>query len=954
MTSKAIGFLNFKFKADLSNFDKGMMRASKKLKRFGKSVKKAGKSLSMGLTLPIVALGGAALKTFADFEQSMLKVKAVSGATEAEFKTLTDSAKLLGSTTMFTASQVADLQFELSKLGFTPEEINKATASILALAQATSTELGEAANTVAVALNSYNLSADQSARISDIMALASSSAAIDMEKFGAALPKVAATARISGDSFETMTAKLQVLADSGMEGARMGTQLKIMYSELASKGMTWDGAMGKIQKSSNKLATAQKIFGKNAANAAIILSESTEKLNEYEDANYGAIGTSQQLAEIMDSGVAGAFRRMQSQLEGVAIDIGALLVPAFNKINGYLSSAINWFNGLGDASKSLIVTVALFAAALGPILFIFGQMTIAVSALIPVLTSLKATMMANPYLLAAAAIIGVAVAIDQMTKSTSTLINTKKALEGIEKKAADAIAPQLTNIKRLVAVYDSENTTLDDKKRALNKLKKLYPKYYKDIDESTYSTGKLKQSTEQLTMSLMKKARLLAFSEGINKITADIVQLELTGKSTDLSWMEEISGSRNTIYGNWMRGNINEETESDLIKAKKMLALYTKEFETLSAELGEDVLPEIKRVTHYTSDLDEEIEDLTDDVDKLAKTDFELFGVPSIDAVKDYFTQSKNLEKENLLSGVIDQKEFDKRMFQDKISHLEQVKSIYEQFGESTTKIDEEILDAKLAGYHKEEKALKKVKNKSQELLEIIKDRIKKVFGENADLGDLSKNLQKMLDGALGIFDAFNKKMRIKAENEKKIKADALDEEYERQKAAIENSGRSEEQKAKMMEDLDKKTQAARTALEEETEKKLAKIKKREAMRNKAMAIVDAIINTATAVTKVLGQAGLFGIPMAAIVGAMGAIQIGIIASTPLPLAEGGIISGPTQALIGEYPGAGSNPEVVAPLDKLKSMIGGGNQHITVSGKLIGNDIFLSNSITGVNRQRTT
>ena len=41
-------------------------------------------------------------------------------------------------------------------------------------------------------------------------------------------------------------------------------------------------------------------------------------------------------------------------------------------------------------------------------------------------------------------------------------------------------------------------------------------------------------------------------------------------------------------------------------------------------------------------------------------------------------------------------------------------------------------------------------------------------------------------------------------------------------------------------------------------------------------------------------------------------------------MASGGIVSGPTTALIGEYPGARSNPEVVAPLSKLKSMIGGG------------------------------
>ena len=70
--------------------------------------------------------------------------------------------------------------------------------------------------------------------------------------------------------------------------------------------------------------------------------------------------------------------------------------------------------------------------------------------------------------------------------------------------------------------------------------------------------------------------------------------------------------------------------------------------------------------------------------------------------------------------------------------------------------------------------------------------------------------------------------------------------------------------------------------------------------------------------------------------------------------AEGGMVTGPTTALVGEGIGTSiSNPEVIAPLDKLKSMIGGGNQHITVTGKLIGNDIFLSNAKTGVDRLRT-
>jgi hypothetical protein len=55
--------------------------------------------------------------------------------------------------------------------------------------------------------------------------------------------------------------------------------------------------------------------------------------------------------------------------------------------------------------------------------------------------------------------------------------------------------------------------------------------------------------------------------------------------------------------------------------------------------------------------------------------------------------------------------------------------------------------------------------------------------------------------------------------------------------------------------------------------------------------------------------------------------------------ANGGIISGPTMGLMGEYPGAKSNPEVVAPLDKLKDMLGGGGGGTFV---LRGQDLLLS------------
>ena len=70
--------------------------------------------------------------------------------------------------------------------------------------------------------------------------------------------------------------------------------------------------------------------------------------------------------------------------------------------------------------------------------------------------------------------------------------------------------------------------------------------------------------------------------------------------------------------------------------------------------------------------------------------------------------------------------------------------------------------------------------------------------------------------------------------------------------------------------------------------------------------------------------------------------------------ADGGIVSGPTAALVGEYAGARTNPEVIAPLDKLQSMIqGSGGGNVTVTGRISGSDILLSSERSNLDRTRT-
>ena len=96
----------------------------------------------------------------------------------------------------------------------------------------------------------------------------------------------------------------------------------------------------------------------------------------------------------------------------------------------------------------------------------------------------------------------------------------------------------------------------------------------------------------------------------------------------------------------------------------------------------------------------------------------------------------------------------------------------------------------------------------------------------------------------------------------------------------------------------------------------------------------------ATETAKSFGPAAAFVLP-ALIAGATA-----LISGTFAKFADGGIVSGPTMGLVGEYPGARSNPEVIAPLNKLQGMIGGvgggGNVNVTGSVRVDGQDLLIA------------
>ena len=78
------------------------------LKNLGQGVSSVGKALTAGLTLPIVGVGVASVKTASDFQGAMQEVSAISGATGKDLDSLSNLAKEMGSTTKFSASESAE------------------------------------------------------------------------------------------------------------------------------------------------------------------------------------------------------------------------------------------------------------------------------------------------------------------------------------------------------------------------------------------------------------------------------------------------------------------------------------------------------------------------------------------------------------------------------------------------------------------------------------------------------------------------------------------------------------------------------------------------------------------------------------------------------------------------------------------------------------------------------
>ena len=209
-----------------------------------------------------------------------------------------------------------------------------------------------------------------------------------------------------------------------------------------------------------------------------------------------------------------------------------------------------------------------------------------------------------------------------------------------------------------------------------------------------------------------------------------------------------------------------------------------------------------------------------------------------------------------------------------------------------------------------------------------------------------------IMSSVSGLISAVNKKEQAEFDILRDGKNEKLDEDYETELERIENSIMNDEAKKDAIATLDEDFAEKKGALDEQMDLKEKAIQRKQAIRDKAMGIMSAIISTIEAVMgAVAASPATGGLPMSAIIAGMGAAQVAAIASTPIPFALGGLVSGPTLGLIGEGSGTSAfNPEVVSPLDKLMGMMGA--TQVDVHGRIEGNNIVLVSDKAEISRQR--
>jgi len=284
-----------------------------------------------------------AIKRFAELEAATARVGAVTGTAGKELEALRKNTLDVAGATTFTAIEIAGLQTELGKLGFSAKEIQASTLPIANAAQALGVGLGDLAQKVGVTLRAFSLDASQAASVADTLTSAINGSALSFESFGTSIGYVAPIAGQLGITVQETAAAMGVLADSGFQASRIGTGLRKILLEVGESGETLKDTLTNLKNEQLSLNDITQIFGKTAVAQATVLLNNIDKLEEY-SGEFGKLGSATQASAQQIDTLQGRVQLLNSAFDAFLIriaDLSTIGGTVFNKLfNSILPEAV--------------------------------------------------------------------------------------------------------------------------------------------------------------------------------------------------------------------------------------------------------------------------------------------------------------------------------------------------------------------------------------------------------------------------------------------------------------------------------------------------------------------------------------------------------------------------------------------------------------------------------------
>lgn len=241
-------------KSKMGNLSSSQATAMKKV---GDTATKAAKVATAAAVAGLTAFTKVAFDTYNEFESSMSQVAATLGYSVAEIndpaseaaktmERLTETARLYGRTTKFTAGQASEALNYMALAGYDAEKSIAMLPVVLNLASAGNMELGRTSDVVTDAQTALGLSIEQTATLVDQMALASSKSNTSVAQLGDAILTIGGTAKVMSGGTSELTQVLGLLADNGIKGSEAGTKLRNILLRLANPTKAGSDLMKKL------------------------------------------------------------------------------------------------------------------------------------------------------------------------------------------------------------------------------------------------------------------------------------------------------------------------------------------------------------------------------------------------------------------------------------------------------------------------------------------------------------------------------------------------------------------------------------------------------------------------------------------------------------------------------------------------------------------------------------